>query len=269
MRFNQIVSLVACGGVAFVGNSLAAGLDGTAVTGSLRFVGNTNFFDPANNRVPAGYGNSSSATNVTIADPGVEFGFADQFSRITADFAGTRLTITETVLSGTDAVLERYSFTNATFAGLTAVTLSNSYPVNLTTAIAGSTLTVNVPSGYSTTTGSILSLSLALTLPGDADLNGTVNFNDFLLLQSSFGNAGTAFGQGNFNADGQTDFNDFLVLQSHFGQTVGGTTLAAATDEQVAALRAFAEVHAVPEPTVLAWSGMIGVSLLRRRRASI
>ncbi|MGC4032247.1 MAG: PEP-CTERM sorting domain-containing protein [Tepidisphaeraceae bacterium] len=267
MRFNQILGLAVCGSVALTAAARAAGFDGTAVTGSLRFVGNVNYFDPANNRVPGGYGNSTSATNVTIADPGIEFGFQDQYGRITADFAGTRLTISETALIGTDAVIERYAFTNNAFANLVTVPISNTYPVSATTSLSGSTLQISLPDGYSSTTGNTTTLSLAITLPGDADLNGTVNFNDFLALQASFGNAGTSFQLGNFNGDANTDFNDFLALQSNFGQSVGGTAATAATAEEFAALSAFATAHAVPEPaSVTLFVTATGGVILRRAR---
>lgn len=51
---------------------------------------------------------------------------------------------------------------------------------------------------------------------GDADGNGAVNFADFLLFRSSFGNA--KFDPGfDFDADGDVDFVDFLMFRSRFG----------------------------------------------------
>ena len=61
------------------------------------------------------------------------------------------------------------------------------------------------------------SVLVRYTLYGDADLNGKVDFNDFLRLQSNFGTAAAGFAKGNFNYDSTTDFNDFLLLQSNFG----------------------------------------------------
>lgn len=60
-------------------------------------------------------------------------------------------------------------------------------------------------------------------LAGDADGNGTVDFNDFLQLQASFG---TSTGNASYNSgadtdgNGTVDFNDFLTLQAQFGKTV-------------------------------------------------
>ncbi|MDB5328743.1 MAG: autotransporter [Phycisphaerales bacterium] len=105
-------------------------------------------------------------------------------------------------------------------------------------------------------------VTLRITLPGDADLNGTVDFNDFLVLQNNFGQAGTRFDQGNFNYDGQTDFNDFLALQNSFGQSITGVPVTV-TRAQVAAMTAFAQ--SVPEPASLGLIGFGAAALLRRR----
>ena len=56
-------------------------------------------------------------------------------------------------------------------------------------------------------------------LPGDADLNGNVDFADFLQLSASFGAADTTWSQGNYDAQNGTDFSDFLVLSANFGST--------------------------------------------------
>jgi hypothetical protein len=56
---------------------------------------------------------------------------------------------------------------------------------------------------------------------GDADLSGNVNLNDFNRLATSFGQASTAWTQGNFNYDGFTNLNDFNLLAANFGQAAG------------------------------------------------
>ncbi|MDB5326130.1 MAG: hypothetical protein JWM57_1699, partial [Phycisphaerales bacterium] len=106
-------------------------------------------------------------------------------------------------------------------------------------------------------------VTLLATLYGDADLDGKVDFNDFLALQNGFNQPG-AFSDGDFNYDGLVDFNDFLALQNNFGQSVNGVS-ATITRQEVAAMTAFAS--AVPEPGSFASLALAGLTLLRRRRA--
>jgi autotransporter-associated beta strand protein len=104
---------------------------------------------------------------------------------------------------------------------------------------------------------------LRRTLRGDADLNGVVDFDDFLALQNGFDSAVDWQG-GNFDYLGRTDFNDFLILQNHFGQSMNGMPVAI-TAQQVAAMTAFA--RSVPEPAVTAVL-LAALPLIRRRRVA-
>ena len=60
------------------------------------------------------------------------------------------------------------------------------------------------------------------TYGGDATLDGTVNFSDFLVLQRNFNGPGN-WSQGDFNGDGVVNFSDFLVLQRNFNQSYTAT----------------------------------------------
>ena len=60
---------------------------------------------------------------------------------------------------------------------------------------------------------------IASTQLGDADLNGKVDFHDFLKLATNFGKTGTVWEQGDFNGDELTDFQDFLILAENFNAT--------------------------------------------------
>ena len=56
------------------------------------------------------------------------------------------------------------------------------------------------------------------TYRGDSDLDGDVDFNDFLNLAANFGTAGGAsWAQGDFDSDCDVDFLDFLVFSQNFG----------------------------------------------------
>lgn len=57
---------------------------------------------------------------------------------------------------------------------------------------------------------------LARSVPGDTDLNGEVNFADFLALSNSFGSEG-GWSAGNFDDDNVVTFSDFLALSVNFG----------------------------------------------------
>ena len=85
--------------------------------------------------------------------------------------------------------------------------------------------------------------------PGDTDLNGSVEFADFLNLSGNFGQAGN-WGDGNFDGANGVDFADFLALSGNFGAGAAAT-------------------QSVPEPTAAQLFLATAVALcstLRRRR---
>lgn len=63
-------------------------------------------------------------------------------------------------------------------------------------------------------------LTLTAALPGDANLNGIVNFEDFVQLSNNFNANETLWQDGNFNQDGITNFEDFVLLANNFGSMV-------------------------------------------------
>lgn len=82
------------------------------------------------------------------------------------------------------------------------------------------------------------------TFPGDANLDRTVQFDDFLVLARSFGTNGV-WSNGNFDDDGVVDFTDFLTLARYFGS---------------------ANATVVPEPACPTWPSIFLLSLLTRCR---
>ncbi len=56
------------------------------------------------------------------------------------------------------------------------------------------------------------------SLPGDLDLDGQVQFADFLAVSANFGMTGT-YSQGDINCDGRVRFADFLILATNFGKS--------------------------------------------------
>jgi len=55
------------------------------------------------------------------------------------------------------------------------------------------------------------------TMFGDTNLDGAVDFTDFLQLSTNFGAADAIWETGDFNCDGEVTFADFLILSSNFG----------------------------------------------------
>ena len=62
-------------------------------------------------------------------------------------------------------------------------------------------------------------------LPGDANLDGLVEFADFLLLAQGFGKPG-GWRDGDFSGDGNVQFEDFLLLSGNFGLELEPVTAA-------------------------------------------
>ena len=87
------------------------------------------------------------------------------------------------------------------------------------------------------------------TFFGDADLNGSVEFADFLALSAAFGGAG-GWNAGDFDGSGDIQFPDFLLLSANFSRS---------RDDAA---------QPVPEPTAgsLLWIGLAASGLVRRRR---
>ncbi|MFT3785396.1 MAG: hypothetical protein QM770_04420 [Tepidisphaeraceae bacterium] len=95
------------------------------------------------------------------------------------------------------------------------------------------------------------------TTPGDANVDGAVNFNDLLALASSYGTtASGTWSQGDFTGDGVVNFSDLLVLASFYGTPVTGSF---ASDWAMAQAL-------VPEPATLTTVSTGTLLALRRRR---
>ena len=86
--------------------------------------------------------------------------------------------------------------------------------------------------------------------PGDVNLDGAVQFADFLIMSANFSGAGD-YSDGDLNCDGHVLFADFLILSANFGQSA-------------------ADARAIPEPGGI-WLMLVGVlasGALRRKCGS-
>ena len=59
---------------------------------------------------------------------------------------------------------------------------------------------------------------IAMTFPGDTNLDRSVKFDDFLPLAFNFGELG-GWGEGDFDGSGDVQFLDFILLASNFGKS--------------------------------------------------
>ena len=90
--------------------------------------------------------------------------------------------------------------------------------------------------------------------PGDASLDGTVNFTDLNIVLTNYNQAG-GWMQGDFNHDGVVNFADLNIVLTNYNQSFAGATIASGSyDLDAAAIRALslAGVTVVPEPAAVA-----------------
>lgn len=93
-------------------------------------------------------------------------------------------------------------------------------------------------------------LSTGGRLAGDFDLNGRVEFADFLTLSANFNDQNVSYAEGDADCSGAVDFADFLQVSGNFGKVFGS-------------------VSAVPEPSSLfsVWYLTLGLGAWRGRYA--
>jgi hypothetical protein len=204
--------------------------------------------------------------------------------------------------SGTSAsfLLETLYFKPTAFSSLTKTTFSVSIPSAAFTASAAADYaqanwfedvnSQNLGTGkaptktvggvaVSATNNSSPSIGTSLviqdTLAGDANLDGSVNFADLLIVAQNYQKTGTTFATGDFNADGTTNFADLLVVAQNYNTTISPITPSDVTVLTTAGGASFmtqwqaAEALAtadVPEPAGLALLGLAGSTLLGRRK---
>jgi len=78
--------------------------------------------------------------------------------------------------------------------------------------------------------------------PGDADGDGDVDLDDFVILKSNWGGPGGDCSVGDFDANGSVDLDDFIILKNNWG------------------------AGAVPEPASICLLAFGSLAILRRPR---
>jgi hypothetical protein len=137
---------------------------------------------------------------------------------------------------------------NGTNGGIISTAASTSAaPRTLAYATAADLTARTIPAGQTLVT---------YTVPGDADLDGAVDFNDFLSLQNAYGSSGD-WAQGDFNFDGVVDYSDYLILQADYGLSLSGGAVMAAP-----------YLAPLPEPASLSLLALATTALLAGRRGA-
>jgi hypothetical protein len=127
--------------------------------------------------------------------------------------------------------------------------------------------------GIAFESGSGVPMIMKLTLAGDADVNGVVDFNDLVVLAQNYNSdPGLLWDEGDFNYDTAVDFSDLVLLAQNYNTALpaAGAIPGATAGFEADLATAFASV---PEPS----SGLLAAAAAalavarqtrRRRRAS-
>jgi len=157
-----------------------------------------------------------SARNVTVQK------LAGSHGTITAEITGDSLSL----ISATDNV----TINGGTFEVVpTAVPAHGALTWDVLSAglaLVGSFTTLALPPDEPGATGRTWStvytpytFSVGLTIPGDANYHGLVNFADLLALARHYNATGVQWTEGDFTHDGLVNFADLLALARHYNQS--------------------------------------------------
>jgi hypothetical protein len=100
--------------------------------------------------------------------------------------------------------------------------------------------------------------------PGDANLDGVVDFNDLVKLAQSYNTTGKTWFSGDFTYDGKVDFDDLVQLAQNYNQPVASDVTLGGASFNADLARAFASV---PEPRgAILLFGLLGIAIRGRKR---
>jgi autotransporter-associated beta strand protein len=104
-------------------------------------------------------------------------------------------------------------------------------------------------------------IEVMFTLLGDANLDGTVNTEDFTRFSTNLGQSGTVWDDGDFNYDGTVNTEDFTLFSHNLGESDSLAATAGTLQDGLSLAN-------VPEPASAGLIAVAGLGILRRRRRS-
>ncbi|MDP9173881.1 MAG: hypothetical protein M3O30_08450 [Planctomycetota bacterium] len=186
------------------------------------------------------------------------------------DVTNTGLTINYGTAASPNAAIQSYiaSGYNSGSALWTGKGITSSAaaldPVHHSVAFADGAdgVVINLPAGVSSVipNGGVLPAGTELVTyanAGDANVDGKVDFSDFVILSNHYGGTFTNWDQGNFNYDTTVDFSDFVILSNNFGAGVTGGNGTGATPLELAQYNALAATFGISNSQIAAWDATI------------
>jgi autotransporter-associated beta strand protein len=249
----------------------------------------------------AGVNTYAGATNITSGTLQVATATAlPATTAVTVGTASTTATLQLTAPNGTFAVSTVASLkinTGSTVDLVTnALAINFGSPANDPIAAVVSALTNGYSSGFWTGTGITSSAAAAdsslytvgyadgnvdtngaaapnqilvkFTLAGDANLDGTVNFADLLVVAQHFNTSGNDWAEGNFLYDpnGVVGFSDLLLVAQNFNLSLSELVPQVLTETFASPEALSAQIQPIPEPRAILLIAAGAAGLLGRRR---
>jgi hypothetical protein len=159
-----------------------------------------------------------------------------------------------------------YNVNGTLWTGTTGITSSNAQAnrghSSIGFADGADGVVINLPAGVSAAipAGGVLPAGnelITYAFPGDANLDGKVDFNDFVAISTHFLANDINWDHGNFNYDGVVDFNDFVILSTNFGDGVTGGDGVGATPQELAQFNAMAQEFGISNSQISRWDSTI------------
>jgi autotransporter-associated beta strand protein len=180
----------------------------------------------------------------------------------TLDIGNNRIIIDYT--TGNDPIASIATWINNGFYGLPGPSIISS-DIAADDAASGLSYGIGYADGADSVVAGLPSgeIEIMFTLLGDANLDGTVNTEDFTQFSGHLGQSGMMWDDGDFNYDGTVNTEDFTLFSHNLGES---DSLAAASGTLDAA-NGISPAN-VPEPMSGGMMMIAGLGILRRRRRS-